>query len=85
MIVVDRLKKSFGKLTVLDEVSFEIKSGIVAVLGPNGSGKTTFLKILLGMVIPEKGRITYNKSPILWVVGLPQADHIPAADCALSG
>ncbi len=61
MILVKNLRKSFGKLTVLNDVSFEIrKPGIIAVLGPNGSGKTTFLKILLGMVIPEKGSVTYN-------------------------
>ncbi len=61
MIQVKNIQKSFGKLRVLDRVSFDItESGIVSILGPNGSGKTTFLKILLGMVIADKGFILYQ-------------------------
>ena len=61
MIHVQNLAKSFGKLQVLDEISFDIeKGGIFAILGPNGSGKTTLLKILLGMVIPDSGDILYR-------------------------
>ncbi|XOV91256.1 MAG: ABC transporter ATP-binding protein [Bacteroidota bacterium] len=65
MIEVKNIKKSFGKLQVLDDISFDVsKGGIVAILGPNGSGKTTFLKILLGMVIPDQGKIYYQKKDI---------------------
>lgn len=60
MISIKNLKKSFGKLTVLDDVSFDVSnSGIIAVLGPNGSGKTTFLKIVLGMTLPEEGTVDF--------------------------
>ena len=62
---VQNIQKSFGKLQVLDRVSFDItKGGIVAILGPNGSGKTTFLKILLGMVIADYGSILYEGKDI---------------------
>ena len=62
MITVKNLNKSFGKLTVLDNLNFNLdKSGIYAILGPNGSGKTTFLKVLLGMVIPDKGEVFFDK------------------------
>ena len=65
MIIVSNIKKSFGKLQVLDDISFEVnKGGIVAILGPNGSGKTTFLKILLGMVIADGGKILYKEKDI---------------------
>ena len=65
MIQVQNIQKSFGKLQVLDRVSFDItKGGIVAILGPNGSGKTTFLKILLGMVIADYGSILYEGKDI---------------------
>ena len=60
MITINNLRKSFGQLTVLSGVSFEVnKGGIFAVLGPNGSGKTTLLKIILGMVIPDSGEVNY--------------------------
>lgn len=66
MIQVKNLSKSFAKLKVLDEISLDInKGGIYAILGPNGSGKTTFLKILLGMVLPDSGQIIYNGKNIL--------------------
>ncbi|QNL22631.1 ABC transporter ATP-binding protein [Hyphobacterium sp. CCMP332] len=66
MIQVKELSKSFAKLKVLDEVSLNIdKGGIYAILGPNGSGKTTFLKILLGMVLPDKGQIFYQDENVL--------------------
>ena len=66
MIEVKKLSKSFAKLKVLDEISLDInKGGIYAILGPNGSGKTTFLKILLGMVLPDSGQIFYHGKNIL--------------------
>lgn len=66
MINIKNLTKSFGKLTVLDDLNLEIKDGgIFAVLGPNGSGKTTLIKCILRMVIPEKGDILFNGKSIL--------------------
>lgn len=66
MIEVRGLSKSFAQLKVLENISFNIKKGgIFAILGPNGSGKTTFLKILLGMVLPDSGKIFYKDVNIL--------------------
>jgi len=66
MLTIKNLHKKFGKLKVLDGVSFDIPtSGTVAVLGPNGSGKTTIMKCVLGMVIPNDGDITLNDTSIL--------------------
>lgn len=65
MISVTRIRKRFGKLTVLDDVSFEITDGgVFAVLGPNGSGKTTILKLILGMVLPQSGEIKIQDQPV---------------------
>ncbi len=66
MIQFKNLHKSFGKLTVLDDLNLDIKKrGIFAILGPNGSGKTTLIKCLLGMVIPNKGEINFDGNSIL--------------------
>ena len=58
MIKIENLYKKFGKNEVLKGVDLEIpEKGIFAVLGPNGSGKTTLIKSILGMVVPDKGKI----------------------------
>ena len=59
MVNIENLHKKFGKNHVLKGVDLNInEGGIFAVLGPNGSGKTTLIKSILGMVIPNKGRIS---------------------------
>lgn len=66
MIKVNQLKKSFGKNEVLKGVDLEIdESGIFAVLGPNGSGKTTIIKSILGMVLPDSGEIQIDGESIV--------------------
>jgi len=66
MIKVNKLVKNFGKVKVLRELDLEIQDkGIFAVLGPNGSGKTTLIKCILGMVIPDKGKIEIDSHNIL--------------------
>ncbi len=66
MLESTNLSKSFGKLKVLDCVSVRMDAGqAVSLVGPNGSGKTTFLKCLLGLVIPDSGDLTLNGQPIL--------------------
>lgn len=65
MIQIAELHKSFGKQEVLRGVSHDFGTpGITAVLGPNGSGKSTLMKSILGMVIPDKGRITFREQEI---------------------
>lgn len=60
MIEVQGLTKKFGKLNALDNLSVSLKKGqAVSLIGPNGSGKTTFIKCLLGMVIPDSGIIEF--------------------------
>lgn len=66
MIRIENLHKRFGKLKVLDGVTFQIEEkGVIAVLGPNGSGKTTILKTILGMVLPQEGEIYFEDQPVL--------------------
>lgn len=65
MIIATTVTKKFGKLTALDNVSVTfLKGQTISLIGPNGSGKTTFIKCLLGMVVPDSGFITFNKQNI---------------------
>src|SRR6266487_1457099 len=65
MIIATNVSKKFGKLKALNNVSATCGKGkCIALIGPNGSGKTTFIKCLLGMVVPDSGFITFNKKNI---------------------
>src|SRR2546427_13090355 len=56
MIEVDRLTKRFGTFTAVDHVSFSVgKGSIFGFLGPNGSGKTTVIRMLCGILEPTEG------------------------------
>ncbi len=59
MLRLENLTKRYGSLTALDNVSLSVESGrIVGLLGPNGSGKTTIIKILNGLLTPTAGSVT---------------------------
>jgi ABC-2 type transport system ATP-binding protein len=75
-LVVKKLKKVYGKknaFTAVNEISFHLKKGeILGLLGPNGSGKTTTIQMLLGTLTPSGGEILYfgkdfekNRSEVL--------------------
>ncbi len=60
ILEVSQLTKIFGDFTAVNNVSFSVPKGqIVGILGPNGAGKTTLLQMLLGILTPTKGSITY--------------------------
>jgi Cu-processing system ATP-binding protein len=85
VIAVERLKKSFGRLEVLKNVSCNFEAGgVVSILGPNASGKTTLIKSILGMVIPDAGDILFKGKSILntfeykrHIGYMPQIGHYP--------
>ncbi|MEG0074914.1 MAG: ABC transporter ATP-binding protein [Eubacterium sp.] len=60
-IKIKNLKKTYGTKTVLNLSDLKFESGkIHGILGPNGSGKTTFMKIIGGLLTPSSGTIYYN-------------------------
>jgi Cu-processing system ATP-binding protein len=55
------ITKSYGRLSVLAGIDLDIPTGMVtAIVGPNASGKTTFNKIVLGLVRPDGGELTFD-------------------------
>src|SRR5580658_7569625 len=60
-IEVHGLSKQFGPLRAVDKLSFEVQAGrVTGFLGPNGSGKTTTLRMLLGLVSISEGSATFG-------------------------
>lgn len=58
IVTVEHLQKSYGKKTVLTDLSFQIGEGqIIGLLGPNGSGKSTLIKSMVGLIQDYKGSI----------------------------
>jgi phospholipid/cholesterol/gamma-HCH transport system ATP-binding protein len=65
-VVVDGLSKSFGKQTIWRDVTLTLPPGEISVLlGPSGTGKSVFLKSLVGLLKPEHGRIVITGTDIV--------------------
>lgn len=61
MIEIKNITKNFGKLKALDNLNLQLNKGeCIALIGPNGCGKTTLIKAILGMVLPNSGDIIFN-------------------------
>lgn len=65
MLRTDNLVKKYGKRTVVNHVSINVKQGeIVGLLGPNGAGKSTTFYMTVGLITPNEGRIFLNDQDI---------------------
>lgn len=66
LIEVENLTMRFGGLTALDELNMTVRQGeILGLLGPNGSGKTTFFNVLTGLYRASSGQIRYDGSNVI--------------------
>ena len=58
VLKVSSLRKTFGGITAVDGVSFEVRDGeILGIIGPNGSGKSTLFNCVLGQLTPNQGEV----------------------------
>ena len=66
MILESReITKKYGSKTAVNQVSLSLEAGLIyAMLGPNGSGKTTWMKMAAGLVKPTSGEILYQGNPV---------------------
>ena len=82
MLEVQHLRKSFGSVVAVDDVSFTLRKGeLVGLLGPNGAGKSTTVSIIAGLLTPERGevlidgkRLTGDTDPAKRRIGLVPQD-----------
>ena len=82
LLEIDRLTKEYGKVVALNDVSFSITDGITGILGENGAGKSTAIKILLGLVRPTSGSarvLGQDASTSVTVRG--RVGYMPEHDC----
>jgi ABC-2 type transport system ATP-binding protein len=58
MLTINHLRKSFGSLVAVDDVSFSVERGqLIGLLGPNGAGKTTTVSMVAGLIAADKGEV----------------------------
>ena len=64
ILEVKKLRKEFGTLVAVNDISFQIPAGICfGLLGPNGAGKTTTIEMIEGLTEPTGGEIFYKGQP----------------------
>src|SRR5437879_2813538 len=64
MLNVSRLRKRYSAVLAVDDVSLQVQRGkILGLLGPNGAGKTTTIRMILDIIQPDAGTITYDGKP----------------------
>jgi len=92
MIKIDKLKRAYGEFIAVDDISFSIEKGeIVGLLGHNGAGKTTIMKLISGYLEPSSGRIVIDGSDIatdrlaILAVQILVAAGFSSAACSPSG
>jgi ABC-2 type transport system ATP-binding protein len=86
LVAAQALTKRYGShVTALDDLTLEVEPGIIGLVGANGAGKSTFLKILLGLVAPTSGSATVLDMDVIrqgtdirqFVGYLPEHDCLP--------
>jgi ABC-2 type transport system ATP-binding protein len=82
LLVVEQLTKRYRNVVALDGVSFGITEGITGILGENGAGKSTAIKILLGLIRPTSGTATVLGEDASENVGVrARLGYMPEHDC----
>ncbi|MEK7683592.1 MAG: ATP-binding cassette domain-containing protein, partial [Nitrospirota bacterium] len=66
MIILDNISKSFNATHAVKNISLTVNTGeIFGIVGPNGAGKTTTIRMMTGLLTPDKGKIIIGKYDIV--------------------
>ncbi len=77
VLEVDNIRKQFGGLTAVNDISFTVAAGqIVGLIGPNGAGKSTTFNLITGVLSKTSGRVTFCGADV---------SHLPSRDIARQG
>lgn len=69
ILTVEKLSRSFGKLTAVRDLSFELNRGeIMGIIGPNGAGKTTLFNLITGEIKPNHGKVVFNGKDVTYAL-----------------
>jgi len=85
ILTVEKLTKSFGRLTALDNLSLKVDQGeILGIIGPNGAGKTTLFNLITGEIKPDRGKVLFNGTDVTFAqtykkcrMGLARTYQVP--------
>jgi ABC-2 type transport system ATP-binding protein len=82
LLTAERLTKRYGTVLALDDVSFTIRDGVTGILGENGAGKSTAIRIFLGLLRPTSGTATVLGEDASQNVGVrARLGYMPEHDC----
>ena len=74
---IDHVTKRFGDFTAVDDLSIMVEEGTMyGFLGANGAGKTTTFRMILGLLNPNEGKVSWNGQPISYATS-PQIGYLP--------
>lgn len=82
-IQIENLDFSYGPVSVLEKATLSVTDKeFICIVGPNGGGKTTLLKLMLGLIEPQAGKVLiFDEAPVAgrrWIGYLPQHAHLDA-------
>lgn len=79
LLTIENLSKSYGKKQILNDINLTITKGkIIGLLGKNGTGKTTLIKLINGLLIPDAGAI-YMNGKVIGVESKKQISYLPCS------
>ncbi len=78
LIEFKKVNFSYGQNKILDNITFEIDKGsYLGIIGPNGGGKSTLVKVLLGLLKPDSGEIVINGNTIDYALDHTRIGYVP--------